>query len=188
MFCQLEIFVSQLTNESVLHAMSPHSKPTKDTDDNEITEHIESVQRESVDDESSTIIVRAATSDDVEKLDQFIAPFVEDKRLLPRTLDELEELIRTGFIAELDGMFVGFAALEIYSRKLAEVRSLAVSPIYQGKGIGKSLVTACIELAREKEILEVMAITASEEFFRHCGFDETLPGQKKALFYQTREI
>jgi amino-acid N-acetyltransferase len=32
-----------------------------------------------------------------------------------------------------------------------------------------------------------MAITSTDEFFRACGFDFTLPGEKKALFIQTRD-
>jgi len=43
-------------------------------------------------------------------------------------------------------------------------------------------VEACIEQAKKQEILEVMAITSQEEFFQSCGFDFTLPGEKKALF------
>src|SRR5687767_7082861 len=129
--------------------------------------------------------IRPTTSDDVAALDRFVQPFVEGKKLLPRTLEELGELISHGFIAEQEGRIVGFAALEVYSKKLAEIRSLAVLPELQGKGIGKQLVQACVDRAREKNILEVMAITSSEEFFRACGFDFTLPGEKKALFVQT---
>jgi len=33
----------------------------------------------------------------------------------------------------------------------------------------------------------VMAITSSDSFFQSCGFDYTLPGEKRALFIQTRE-
>ena len=32
-----------------------------------------------------------------------------------------------------------------------------------------------------------MTITSVDEFFLRCGFDFTLPGEKKALFLQTRE-
>jgi len=131
--------------------------------------------------------VRRATEADLPAIEAFIEPFVNDGKLLPRTYDELTELLPSFFIAELDGQMVGCAALEIYSRKLAEIRSLAVSPDMQGRGIGKLLVDACIELAREKNVLEVMAITSSEGFFKNCGFDFTLPGEKKALFYQTRD-
>ncbi len=133
-------------------------------------------------------LVRPSTSDDVTALDEFIQPFVAMGRLLPRTRDELEDLMKHGFIAVSDGKIVGFAALEIYSKKLAEVRSLAVAPEYQGHGIGKRLVEACVDLARNRNILEVMAITSTDGFFKSCGFDFTLPGEKKALFIQTRDL
>lgn len=138
-------------------------------------------------DEPSTLEIRPAQAADVDDLHRFIAPFVSEGRLLPRTQDELAELIRTGFVATLNGAIVGFAALEIYSAKLAELRSLAVDPAHQGQGIGRGLVAACLDLARSRRVFEVMAVTSSEDFFRRCGFDFTLPGEKKALFLQTRD-
>ena len=36
-------------------------------------------------------------------------------------------------------------------------------------------------------MLEVMAVTSNDAFFTGCGFDFTLPGEKKALFLQTRD-
>ena len=133
------------------------------------------------------IMIRPATADDVPVLSRFLQPFIDDGVILPRTRRELSELQATGFVAESANEIVGFAALEIYSQKLAEVRSLVVSPEQQGNGIGKQLVTACVGKAREVGVLEVMAITSSESFFRACGFDFTLPGEKKALFIHTRD-
>lgn len=133
------------------------------------------------------VVVRPAVFDDADDVFDFLEQFVEAGRVLPRTLDELEQLVETGFVAESHGRIVGFAALEIYSKKLAEIRSLCVSPELQGQGIGKRLTQACVALARERRIFEIMAITSSDEFFRGCGFDFTLPGEKKALFLQTRE-
>ncbi len=133
------------------------------------------------------LIVRPATADDIPKLERFIAPFVENGKLLRRTVDELADLLDEFFVAVLGGEIVGCAALEVYSPKLAEVRSLAVSPKVQGMGVGRNLVDACVARARDLRILEVMAITSSEAFFLACGFDFTLPGEKKALFIQTRE-
>lgn len=133
------------------------------------------------------IVVRAARGSDVRALSALIEPFVQKRILLPRTIDELALLLPNYFIAESEGRIIGCAALEIYSSKLAELRSLVVSPDFQGFGVGKLLVEACVERARDERVLEVMAITSSEEFFRSCGFDFTLPGEKKALFFQTRE-
>lgn len=130
--------------------------------------------------------LRPARLDDVPRLQQFITPFVDRGRLLPRTVHELEELMTHGFVVEHQGQIVGFAALEIYSPKLAEIRSLAVSPEHQGQGLGKALVEACLHRAKALDVFEVLAVTSAEEFFRKCGFDFTLPGEKKALFYQTR--
>jgi N-acetylglutamate synthase-like GNAT family acetyltransferase len=117
---------------------------------------------------------------------ELIEPYVQQRKILRRTFEELEELLTNSFVAEMGGKVVGFVALEVYSAKLAEIRSLVVSIHCQGRGIGRRLVAACVERAREKAVFEVMAITSSEEFFRSCGFDYTLPGEKKAFFLQTR--
>ncbi len=133
------------------------------------------------------VVIRKATAEDIPAISRFIEPFVADGTLLPRTFDELEELLDSFFIALLDEEIVGCAALEIYNRKLAEIRSLAVAPKMQGTGVGKRLVAQCVELAREKQIFEVMAISAQEDFFIACGFDYTLPRLRKAFFLQTRD-
>ncbi len=134
------------------------------------------------------ITIRSAAADDIPAIAELIKPFVEEGSLLERTYDEFEELLPNFFVAvDQNGVLVGCAALEIYSRKLAEIRSLAVSPEAQGQGVGRKLVDACVERAHEQNILEVMAITASDAFFQSCGFDYTLPSLKRAVFLQTRD-
>ena len=134
----------------------------------------------------SSVAIRPAAPQDLDPLLEFIDPFVRDGKLLRRTSDELEDLLPNGFVAEVDQRIVGFATLEVYSAKFGEVRSLCVEPAFQGRGIGKRLVDACIDLARNRNVFEVMAITSEEQFFLSCGFNFTLPGEKKALFVQTR--
>ena len=137
--------------------------------------------------DSRGFTIRAAHRDDIPALEKLVHGFVLASRLLPRTEDELNDLIPFGFVAVADDRPVGFAALEVYSSKLAEVRSLAVHEDYQDRGIGRALVNCCVDLAQSRNILEVMAITSADEFFKNCGFDFTLPGEKKALFIQTRD-
>ena len=137
---------------------------------------------------NDSVSVRAVQPDDLPAITAFIEPFVAEGKLLPRTTQELEDLLDHGFIAESAGRIVGFAALEIYSPKMSEIRSLAVSPEFRSRGVGRRLVEQCVARARERQVLEVMAITSNEEFFKHCGFDFTLPGEKKALFLQTRDL
>jgi len=136
----------------------------------------------------SSSTIRHARFDDLEGIEDLIEPFVDGGKLLPRTWDELQNLVPTGFVCvDPDGIIIGFAALEIYSRKLAEIRSLCVARKAQGQGVGKRLVKACVDFATERAVFEVMVVTSTEEFFQSCGFDFTLPGEKKALFMQTRE-
>ena len=135
----------------------------------------------------SPVSCRAGTAADAASIAEFIESFVAGGKLLRRTLQELNELLPNGFVAEADGQIVGFAALEIYSPKLAEIRSLAVSEEFRRFGVGRDLVARCVELAQENNVLEVMAVTSTDAFFRSCGFDYTLPGERKALFIQTRD-
>ena len=115
-----------------------------------------------------------------------IEQFVSRGKILSRTLDELEHVLANGYVALQEELVVGFVTLEIYSHKLAEIRSLVVDDTMQGQGIGRRLVETCVERARERGVFEVMAVSSSEDFFRTCGFDFTLPGEKKAFFLQTR--
>ncbi len=121
--------------------------------------------------------------DDLTAVQRLLKPFVEQHLLLPRTPDELSVLMHHAFIATVDGQLIGFAAIEIYSQKLAEIQCLAVDTAFHGLGIGKQLVANCVNRAKQHNILEVMAISASDEFLKQCGFDYSLPDQKRALFY-----
>ncbi len=134
------------------------------------------------------VTVRPATQGDLLDMEALISQSVEMGDVLPRTLEELTDLLPSFFVAEAeDGRIVGTAALEVYNRKLAEVRSLCTSPETRGEGIGRALVAACLDRARDKGILEVMAITDKDAFFRACGFDYSLPNQRRALFFPTGE-
>ena len=98
---------------------------------------------------SPSVAIRNATEDDVADIAQLIEPFVAQRQLLPRTEQELRRLIPHGFVAEFEGQVVGCAALEIYSKKIAEVQCLAVAAGHQGQGIGKRLVQCGVERARQ---------------------------------------
>ncbi|MBT7916671.1 MAG: GNAT family N-acetyltransferase [Planctomycetaceae bacterium] len=116
---------------------------------------------------------------------KLIEPFVEQRLLIPRSAEEMSDLLGLGFVAVAGDELVGFAAIEIYSRKLAEIQCLAVSSQAHGMGIGSELVAACLNIAKKRQVLEVMAISSSGNFLEKCGFDYSLPGHKRALFYNT---
>ena len=138
------------------------------------------------------VVIRQAQPGDAAAIHALLRPYVAQRLLLSRTEAELIELTRHGFIAEVDPPIagtppcIGFSAVEIYSPKLAELQSLAVHHEFRRTGIGRLLVRACVERARSLGVMEVLAISSSEDFLKSCGFDYSLPDQKKALFCQLR--
>ena len=128
------------------------------------------------------MVFRECTLDDLNPVVTFLNPFVESQHLLARTLEEYRVLLKHGFLALNQTEIIGFAAVEIYSRKLAEIQALAVAPTQQRQGIGRRLIQMCVERAKRENVVELMAITASEKLFSEVGFQYTLPDLKRALF------
>lgn len=109
------------------------------------------------------------------------------RRLIRLHADKLMQTDLPGrqsfFVAETpDGRMVGCAALQVYSKRLAEVRSLAVDPEYGLQGVGKRLVEACQARARERGVRQVLAVTSAVGFFEKSGFS-TFKQERVALFY-----
>ena len=125
-----------------------------------------------------------ASQDDLEDVQNFLKPFMDRKELLQRTSIEMQLLLKHAFLCRANGELVGFAALEIYSKKLGEIQCLAVSSSFRRKGIGGQLVRKCVARARAEKVKELMAISASEDMFFSCGFDYSLPQQKRAFFIE----
>jgi amino-acid N-acetyltransferase len=130
--------------------------------------------------------IRPASEHDLDAVLALLRPFVEQRKVLRRTRAETAALLPTGFVAEHAAQVIGFSAVEIYSKKLSEIQCLTVCQAHQGRGIGGTLVKHCVELARQRGVMEVMAISSSEKFLHDLGFDYSLPDQKRALFYQLR--
>jgi amino-acid N-acetyltransferase len=90
--------------------------------------------------------------------------------MLFRSLANIYENLQTFTVAELEGRLLGCCALEIVWSDLAEIKSLAVEPAELDKGIGKILVSAAVERARQLGVTRVFALTLKPEFFEKLGF------------------
>ena len=77
---------------------------------------------------------------------------------------------------------VGYAALHIHSKDLAEVRSLIVSSHLRGRKMGRKIVEALIAEARFYGLKSIFTLTYRKAFFERLGFIEIpksqLPQQK----------
>ena len=70
-----------------------------------------------------------------------------------------------------DGRIVGCVCLDDYSPSLAELVSLAVAPTHQGRGLGRKLIGAAVDLATTRGYPELFAVSFSDALFQHCGFE-----------------
>jgi amino-acid N-acetyltransferase len=136
---------------------------------------------------------RLARPEDVPAISRLIAQFVAQGLLLPRSPEQVRArlndfIVLTEMVPALDGppgsaapseRLLGCVALDSYGPDLAEVRSLAVRPDEQGRGLGGRLLEAAIRTARRRKIARVFAVTHAPRLFERHGFAaaarETVP-------------
>ncbi|MBI5466053.1 MAG: GNAT family N-acetyltransferase [Candidatus Kerfeldbacteria bacterium] len=119
--------------------------------------------------------LRRAGKADYPKIKQLVGKF-------PRQLmAEIPSYYRFFVAVNERGEVVGCCALDVYSKRIAEIRSLAVAQAYQGRGLGTALVRACLRQARRQGISEVFAIIGRPAFFQKLGL-KTFQNEKAAVF------
>jgi amino-acid N-acetyltransferase len=125
-------------------------------------------------------MLRKAHTTDIPKIQHLINDNLD--KLLPRTDQELIELLDTLWVVDEDGEIVGCCCLEVYSPKIAELRSLAVREDCRGKGYGEQLVAVVVAEAQRRNIRQVLVVTSTREFFEKLHFGSCL-SEKYALFW-----
>jgi amino-acid N-acetyltransferase len=113
---------------------------------------------------------RKARLPDAVAIESLISAYSTDGTLLPRALAEICENIRDFTVLERGGQIVGCGALHLYGLHLAEIRSITVSPNFEGKGAGSVLVNALLEEAKQQQVTCVCLFTRIPEFFAPFGF------------------
>lgn len=126
------------------------------------------------------LAIRKATVKDAVEIFNILQHFALKEVLLPRSLNSIYENIRDFFVYEKDGKILGVGSLHIYWEDLAEIKSLAVREEYQHMNIGRQIVNACIDEAKQLGIKQVFALTYVPGFFEKLGFTIT----DKSLFPQ----
>jgi|SRR3989338_4678147 len=110
------------------------------------------------------IKIRQAASGDWQGIRALIQMF--PKQLMQSNLPKA----RSFFVALAGDQVVGCCAMQVHSGRLGEVRSLAVHPDFQGKGIGKQLVFKCAAKAKKSGVRWLLSITSQKEIFKKLGF------------------
>ena len=117
------------------------------------------------------VTYRPARLADVPVIHQLIQHWADQKLMLPRSTNELYEMVRDFIVAEAEpGGIVGCAALRSETEKMAELKSLAVAAAAHGLGVGRNLVLRCLEEARKLGLERVFCLTYQVQFFAKLGF------------------
>lgn len=96
--------------------------------------------------------------------------FARQDLMLARSLSELYEDIRDFWVFERNKKILGCAAVHISWDNLVEIKSVAVNRDYQRRGIGRKLVKACINEARQLGAKKIFVLTYKPDFFRKFSF------------------
>lgn len=115
--------------------------------------------------------IRPAREEDIPQIVALVNGYAAQNLMLPRSPEEVRRTLKTWVVAEAEGRVVGCAALARLSPDLAEIRSLAVAPEFNGRGIGGRLVQTLVAAAREEGIKQVAALTLRPSFFERLGFE-----------------
>jgi amino-acid N-acetyltransferase len=120
---------------------------------------------------SGGVTVRRARTSDVRAMKGLIDQYA-GKVLLSKPLVTLYEAIQEFWVAEEDGALLGCGALHVLWEDLAEIRSVAVSPLALGRGVGHQVVARLIDAARELQLSRIFVLTFETRFFGKHGFVE----------------
>ena len=115
--------------------------------------------------------IEAAQVDDVTALSELNNRFSPEGLTLPRSetwvLNHIDDY---RVVRDEHGHVLGSVCLDDYSPSLVELVSLAVQPSQQGKGLGRALIGAAVDLAKRRGYPELFAVSFSDSLFQHCGF------------------
>jgi amino-acid N-acetyltransferase len=116
-------------------------------------------------------MIRKAHISDVKAIQALIHVWASKGKMLERPLNYIYENIRDFWVCEDGKKIVGCCALHIVGwESLAEIKSLAVDPRHQGKGIAKALINSCLDEAKALKLENIFALTFVIGFFRKLGF------------------
>jgi len=117
-------------------------------------------------------LVKAKLSD-IPAMQALVVSEVKDGIILDRTEDEVATNIRSYVLAKDGNKLVGYTALHIHSRRLAEIRSLIVDEAYRGQRVGQRMVQFTLDEAKDIGVEEdVLVLTYLPQFFLNLNFKE----------------
>lgn len=120
---------------------------------------------------NQNIQLRKATVNDIQKILFLLSSNYEGMSLFQQTEKEIRKNIYDFILAEDEkGKVIGCAALHKYNNDIAEILAVSVLPENKNSGIGKSLITKCIDNAVFNNINLLWLATSKPGYFSRYKF------------------
>ena len=136
--------------------------------------------------------IRPMIHTDIPDVLALMQPSISEEILVPRTEEELVELLADYVVYEVDGTLHGCGALHIFGKDCAEIAGIAVDATYSNLGIGKKIVSYLIEKAERLKCKKVFLLTTqSADWFLQLGFVKSdvkdLPKERQKTYNVRRK-
>jgi len=117
--------------------------------------------------------VRRARTSDVPRIQTLVAPLVQERILLGKESVVFYEAVQEFRVVEdTNGELIGVGALHVMWEDLGEVRTLAVTADWLGRGVGHALLARLEADARELGLSRLFCLTFEVPFFTRHGFTD----------------
>jgi amino-acid N-acetyltransferase len=117
-------------------------------------------------------MIRSADISDVSEVFSIIQSAIIDDELLLRSSLDIASKIEDFYVLEIDGNIVGTVAIHS-TEDVAEMACLFVKNSHKGVGYGYRLVKHVLEVAKEREVKKIYALsTQASGFFESLGWNE----------------
>lgn len=119
---------------------------------------------------STSYQIRKARKREAAAIRDLFIEEVKAGRMLPRKVNEIRARIDDWQVAVEGEKVIGCVSLVIFNPRVCELRSLAVSPEYQGNGLGGKLIKAAVDMAEQRQMQRVLTLTRAVRLFERAGF------------------
>lgn len=124
-------------------------------------------------DEQPGFTIRRARTPDVRRISGLVSGYADVRILLNKeTVTYYEDVQEFWVAVDAEDRVIGCGAVHVLWDDLAEIRTLAVDPGWQGRGVGHRLLDALIDQARALGVRRVFCLTFEVDFFAKHGFAE----------------
>ncbi len=126
--------------------------------------------------------LRPARTSDVPAIKDLVAPLARAGVLINKDTvayyEGIQEFLVVEAVGDEQAGLIGCGALHVMWEDLGEVRTLATSDEWRGRGVGRTLLAGLIERARAVGVSRVFCLTFEVDFFSRHGF-EVMPNQNQ---------